>query len=138
MVLAAAAYCLTAIWMAHWHAVQPIDEFPQFSFFLADSHPHVMALPFVLLTLGLALNLLLTWRDPNPGRNDFLCACGWCTGIPEYMGWPDLYYWPLWVRMGCGGLCGAGSVCAQRSFERCSALDAVLLILTVVFYLPFL
>ena len=45
--------------------VQPIDEFPQFSFLLSDNHPHVLALPFVLLSLGMALNLLLTGRDPN-------------------------------------------------------------------------
>ncbi|MBI5649558.1 MAG: hypothetical protein HZC40_03805 [Chloroflexi bacterium] len=35
-----------------------IDEFPQFSFLLGDMHPHVLALPFVLLALALALNLL--------------------------------------------------------------------------------
>jgi len=45
--------------------IQPIDEFPQFSFLLSDNHPHVLALPFVIMTIGLALNLLLTWRNPN-------------------------------------------------------------------------
>jgi YYY domain-containing protein len=39
--------------------LQPIDEFPGFSFLLGDMHPHVLALPFVLLTLALALNVLL-------------------------------------------------------------------------------
>jgi len=34
-----------------------IDEFPFFSFLLGDMHPHVLALPFVLLVLALALNL---------------------------------------------------------------------------------
>ncbi|MGQ9502464.1 MAG: DUF2298 domain-containing protein [Anaerolineae bacterium] len=33
-----------------------IDEFPFFSFLLGDVHPHVLALPFVLLGLGLILN----------------------------------------------------------------------------------
>ncbi|RME44426.1 MAG: hypothetical protein D6791_13190, partial [Chloroflexi bacterium] len=36
-----------------------IDEFPFFSFLLGDMHPHVLNLPFVLLAIGLALNLLL-------------------------------------------------------------------------------
>jgi YYY domain-containing protein len=36
--------------------LQPIDEFPFFSFLLGDMHPHVLTLPFVLLALGLALN----------------------------------------------------------------------------------
>jgi YYY domain-containing protein len=44
---------------------QPIDEFPQFSFILGDNHPHVLALPFAILMLGLALNLLLKDRAPN-------------------------------------------------------------------------
>ncbi len=39
--------------------VQPIDEFPFFSFLLGDNHPHVLALPFVLLAIALALNLFL-------------------------------------------------------------------------------
>ncbi len=62
------------IFMWWWHAsrvladkglslgqkiTQPIDEFPFFSFLLGDNHPHVLALPFVLLAIGLAFNLLL-------------------------------------------------------------------------------
>ena len=39
--------------------VSPIDEFPFFSFMLGDNHPHVLALPFVLLAIGMALNLLV-------------------------------------------------------------------------------
>ncbi|MCX7682332.1 MAG: DUF2298 domain-containing protein [Anaerolineae bacterium] len=38
--------------------ISPITEFPFFSFLLGDNHPHVMALPFVLVALALALNLL--------------------------------------------------------------------------------
>lgn len=36
-----------------------IDEFPFFSYLLADTHPHVLAMPFVLLAIALALNLLI-------------------------------------------------------------------------------
>jgi YYY domain-containing protein len=43
--------------------VQPIDEFPFFSFLLGDNHPHVLALPFVLLAIALAFNLLLRQID---------------------------------------------------------------------------
>jgi YYY domain-containing protein len=40
-----------------------IDEFPFFSFLLGDLHPHVLALPFALLAIALALNLLLETTD---------------------------------------------------------------------------
>jgi len=36
-----------------------IDEFPFFSFLLGDVHPHVLALPFALLSLGLILNVFI-------------------------------------------------------------------------------
>jgi YYY domain-containing protein len=39
--------------------LEVIDEFPAFSFLLGDMHPHVLALPFVLLATALALNLYL-------------------------------------------------------------------------------
>ncbi len=35
-----------------------ITEFPAFSFILGDMHPHVMALPYAMLALGLALSFL--------------------------------------------------------------------------------
>ncbi len=43
--------------------LDPIDEFPFFSFLLGDNHPHVLALPFVLLAIALALNLLRRQRQ---------------------------------------------------------------------------
>ncbi len=36
-----------------------ITEFPAFSFLLGDLHPHVIALPFTILAIGIALNLAL-------------------------------------------------------------------------------
>jgi len=40
-----------------WGDVQEvIDEFPAFSFILGDMHPHVLALPFVLIAIAIALN----------------------------------------------------------------------------------
>lgn len=45
------------------NAIEMIDEFPFFSFLLADNHPHVLALPFVLLAIGFVLNLFMS--DPS-------------------------------------------------------------------------
>jgi len=40
-----------------------INEFPAFSFVLGDLHPHVLAMPFVLLAVAMALNIYLGgWR----------------------------------------------------------------------------
>jgi YYY domain-containing protein len=36
-----------------------IDEFPFFSYLLADLHPHVLAMPFAFLAIALALNVVL-------------------------------------------------------------------------------
>lgn len=59
-----------------------ITEFPFFSFLLGDLHPHVMALPFVLLALSMSLNLLisserlnLTWLKTNPLQFGSLILC---------------------------------------------------------------
>jgi YYY domain-containing protein len=43
------------------HRRENIDEFPFFSFLLGDMHPHVLALPFVLLALTASLSLF--WRE---------------------------------------------------------------------------
>lgn len=44
-----------------------IDEFPAFSFVLGDLHPHVLAMPFALLAVAVALNLYMQTRaSPLP------------------------------------------------------------------------
>ena len=45
------------------NSIEVIDEFPFFSFLLGDMHPHVLALPFAILAVALALNLLLGARS---------------------------------------------------------------------------
>jgi YYY domain-containing protein len=43
----------------HHTFLEIIDEFPFFSYLLGDVHPHVLAMPFVLLAIGAVLNLFL-------------------------------------------------------------------------------
>ena len=44
-----------------------ITELPFFSFLLGDLHPHLLALPFVVLGLFFCLNLILSKEVPGPG-----------------------------------------------------------------------
>ncbi len=43
-------------------SASPISEFPYFSFLLADNHPHLLALPFVVLAISVCLNVFLAGR----------------------------------------------------------------------------
>jgi len=43
--------------MGNVSGLSPIDEFPAFSFVLGDLHPHVLVIPFVMLLIGLSLNV---------------------------------------------------------------------------------
>jgi YYY domain-containing protein len=72
--------------------IQPIDEFPGFSFLLGDMHPHVLALPFVLLALAIALWALLEGRR---GGQETEAAGGW---------WDPIKRLPLLVPLCLGAL----------------------------------
>lgn len=47
--------------------IEIIDEFPIFSYVLSDNHPHLLAMPFVLLVIGMALNWYYA-AGPDRGR----------------------------------------------------------------------
>lgn len=51
--------------------VEVIDEFPFFSFLLADNHPHLLALPIALLTLTLALHMFYAGRRTSRRLGSF-------------------------------------------------------------------
>jgi YYY domain-containing protein len=53
------------VFPAEVHRSYTITEFPFFSFYLGDMHPHVMALPLTLLAVALSLNVVLA---PERGR----------------------------------------------------------------------
>lgn len=44
-------------------SVEIIDEFPFFSYLLSDLHPHVLAMPFDLLAMAIALNLFIAGSE---------------------------------------------------------------------------
>jgi YYY domain-containing protein len=81
--------------------VQPIDEFPFFSFILGDNHPHVLALPFVLLAIGLAFNLLIRQiskdhaQQPNSADNlpERDSSSGPEVNVPGTKRRPSVHWW---------------------------------------------
>ncbi len=122
-----------------------IDEFPAFSFVLADLHPHVLAMPFALLAIGLALNLflggwrggvtLLGWQIPLAPEG-FLCLAVTLGGLAFLNTWDILPYSALAIgafileRVGAAGW-------GWRRLEEALALGVPLLVLTILLYFPF-
>jgi YYY domain-containing protein len=62
--------------------VEVIDEFPFFSYLLSDLHPHVLAMPFALLAIGVSLNFFL-------GADQFLAK------FKNIQGW--MKSWSFWL-----------------------------------------
>lgn len=116
--------------------IEVIVEFPQFSFLLADSHPHVMALPFTLLAMGLALNVLLARRGPTLWQ---IALYGVVAGGLIFLNTWDA---PIYIAV----IVGAEALRRLRPDGRLDAGDwvamfgfgAALLVIAVAAYLPFL
>ena len=59
--------------------LEVITEFPFFSFLLGDNHPHVLSIPFLFLSMGLALQWLSGERGPTRPRSAVRWP-GWLPG----------------------------------------------------------
>jgi YYY domain-containing protein len=112
-----------------------IDEFPAFSFLLGDMHPHVLALPFLLLAFALAVQLL---RARYPLRGPRLTLVALLLG-----GLGFLNTWDLPLALGIvvtayalGQLAPCRGMIREWLREVVSTAGEVLLI-GVVAYLPF-
>jgi YYY domain-containing protein len=128
-------------------AIEIIDEFPFFSFMLGDIHPHVLALPFVLLTVGLALNLLANRKTnmlslSRPGRDQLLTPTlllyAVCLGGTAF-----LNTWDLPICLAILGLAFmARTYWVHGAFNRAWLVDvlsslAMLTVVSVALYIPF-
>ena len=77
-----------------------IDEFPAFSYLLGDLHPHVLAMPFGLLAVALALNLFLggwkgetkLWTFRLPVRLEGLFFCSLVLGGLAFLNTWDILF----------------------------------------------
>ena len=113
-----------------------IDEFPQFSFLLSDNHPHVLALPFAVLALGLALNTLLVKRKPNRYETVFYSIC--FGGLIFLNTWDGPVYLIVLVAAEALRRLIQNGRLRNRDFLDLARLGLTLLILAALFYLPFL
>jgi len=112
-----------------------IDEFPFFSFLLGDMHPHVLALPFVLLALGLALNLFWSNRE---ARSEEIFVLGVCLGGLGFLNSWDL---PIYLSI-CLVAYGLASLQRNSGWGRSWMTDVgyfaiALVALCFLLYLPF-
>ena len=121
-----------------------IDEFPQFSFLLGDMHPHVLALPFVLLALAVALNLLKSKFELENGRLNFRTYLFDWMLLPLVLG--GLFFLNSWDILPYGFILLAAFGVARfrvdnrwnRQVIRDLAVFAVALgVLSALLYLPF-
>ncbi len=116
-------------------AVETINEFPAFSFLLGDLHPHVMALPFTLMALGLAFNLFLIGdRSEAFDRRKLLPVFGISGALIGSLYAMNSWDYPTFLLVGL-----LGAAFAVRDWERRNQVLAVCLYLaaSVLAWLPF-
>ncbi|MBN2387003.1 MAG: hypothetical protein JXB85_08280 [Anaerolineales bacterium] len=122
-----------------------IDEFPFFSFLLGDLHPHVLAIPFGLLVVALALNLFLgglrgetnlfNLRLPI-SRSGFVFTAVLVGGMAFMNTWDMLFVLAL---VGGGYLLGRVRRCGWSwlRLEEVLAFGIPMGVLAVLLYLPY-
>jgi len=111
--------------------MEVIDEFPFFSFLLGDMHPHLLALPFVLLALALALNLFrseerLDW--PEMG------LLGLLVGALGFLNSWDL---PTYGFIVVAAYAIGRYIQGQATFSGILEFGGKLVIFSLLLYLPF-
>lgn len=132
-----------------------IDEFPYFSFILGDMHPHVLALPFVMLAIALAVQVVRWAAEQKPLTLPKKDAGAWigawlaqdwernllialCLGALGFLNtWDFPIYWVV------ATLCYAtGRYAAGRQVDKAYLVDVALwagraLLLGILLFLPF-
>ena len=119
-----------------------IHEYPFFSYFLGDLHPHVMSIPFVLLFMAFTYVLLADETPPGGGwwarRWPFMLAMGLSLGALGFINAWDL---PVFLAIGSAAAALRAYRASREGAGRASVWAAgvagSLLFLSVVPYLPY-
>lgn len=137
--------------------LEPIAEFPAFSFILGDLHPHVLALPFAFLGLAFVLSWWLRPDRPNidvkkwfqgdlrnqfgdltADNKSFLLFTAIILGALSFLNtWDVLIY--LFLIIGAFVLAQwrANGRWSTVILRQAISLGAILAILAIILYLPF-
>ncbi len=125
---------------------EAIDEMPAFSFLLGDLHPHLIALPFVILSIALALDWLLWGQEkalthgkfPWPSFDRLLLSGVILGGLSFLNTWDYPIYWFLTIS---AIISGFASISGWRRLVNFTLQIAILsigiLFLGIALYVPF-
>ncbi len=119
-----------------------ITEFPFFSFLLGDMHPHVMALPFAIASVALAMDVFISHRSISlwPLREKIPYILMAAILIGSFVA---LNAWDLPTYLGFFLLAGLVSQLRYYGYHTKKELlgfvlwAAAIVVLAVLFYLPF-
>ncbi len=122
-----------------------ITEFPFFTFLFADLHAHLMALPFTLLALGLALAVVLARAGPDASRRAWswddalrLAALGIAVGSLRLI---NAWDFPVYLTIGASAILFA-EILVHGGFGltmllRAAVKSAFMLAVGYAVFLPF-
>ena len=118
-----------------------ITEFPAFSFLLGDLHPHVMALPFSIASIALAVVWFITWSRADPADRDswlFAGISGWLLGsLYALNAWDFPVFFALAALAGIVALLNPHRANTAKNILAFAGRLAVAAIVGVAAYLPF-
>ncbi|NDJ75669.1 MAG: hypothetical protein GYB65_05375 [Chloroflexi bacterium] len=116
--------------------LQPIAEFPSFSFTFSDIHPHVLALPFAVLAVALALNLVLRGGAALEWFEYPLYAV-WVGGMVFMNSWDAVYIvFVIGAEVLRRLLVNGSGVLTWEDVWKSAQFAAIMFGLTVVLYFP--
>lgn len=127
-------------------AQELIDEFPFFSFLLADLHPHVLAIPFDLLAVALALHIFLGGWKGKTRLGAYDLPIHWPGLVLPMLVIGGLAFLNTWdILVGASLICGAfllnrliSQGWAWKRLEETIVFTGISGLGAILLYLPFL
>ncbi|MFH0879075.1 MAG: DUF2298 domain-containing protein [Lentisphaerota bacterium] len=134
-------------------ALELITEFPLFSYVLGDNHPHLLAMPFVLLAIGFLLNLLFQsqaqeyvtsssmptgWRAPLAcGPAGFHFPGGWIFFLSLSLVMGSLLFLNAWDYPALWALQVGALFFATRRILTAGFLTLCIMLASIILFLPY-